>query len=97
MPPLDRTFVAHERSEACGMAHCATHNVDEHIGSSYFVVCFECNHVYRTADELLDTFNAIGRQMYEECVANGWDCCLPFEDQVDPEAIHFCPLCSHDF
>ena len=100
MPPLDRGVTPHHRSQACGMAHCHVHNLDEHIGVAYFIICFECNHVYKTADELLDTFNAIGRQSYQECVANewrGWGDCLPFEDVVDPNAIHFCPLCQHDF
>lgn len=37
---------------------CSIHNVDEPRDDDTFQVCFECNHVYQTEQDLLDSHNA---------------------------------------
>ncbi len=68
---------------------CWVHYVHEPIParSGAYRVCFECNHVYATARDLLAEYAAVraGRGDYPLAV-------LP---QVDD--IGFCPFCLHDW
>jgi hypothetical protein len=65
--------------------HCWSHGVDE-VTMPAFIICFECNHVYRTAEEL--------QLLY----ATNAPFHLPREQKfLSVEQIHFCPLCMHDF
>lgn len=52
-------------------------------GVDPFEVCFECGHVYRTADEMI-----------YEYTSNGQD---DYGPDVSVEEIPFCPLCLHDW
>jgi hypothetical protein len=75
--------------------------VDE-ISVNPYRICYECKHVFQTAEELVAVFNATGRQSAEECnkwMAKEWDNWEPvqFEPVDDAEQVFFCPLCMHDF
>lgn len=74
----------HEPSRACGDTHCYSHGTDE-AAEGGWRVCFECKHVYRTAEEL-----------QREWAANA-----PPDIRGRPappvEQIYFCPLCMHDW
>lgn len=65
-----------------GVSHCWVHHVNEPWAGAH-IVCFECAHVYRTAQDLLDAFN---REMPEEC-----------PPATSTDDIGFCPECLHDF
>jgi hypothetical protein len=76
----------HEPSEACGDTHCYWHHVDESDEGAYRV-CFECKHVYRTAEALREAFMAE--------VAP--DLSAPPLTTPAAEEIWFCPMCAHDW
>lgn len=64
-------------------SHCFIHHVNEPAPPESFIVCFECGHVYRTPQHLLEVFN---REKPEEC-----------PPETDADKIFFCPECIHDF
>lgn len=71
--------------------HCYIHGYEPVIGEPY-ILCGECHHCYRTADELVLYFWDLVR------LANGeQDMELPSGEPVKPDDILFCPLCLHDF
>jgi hypothetical protein len=92
------TSEQHWETDACTAVHCCYHHVDEPPpeGGAYFQVCFECKHGYMTEQELVDTFNAVMRQMNEDAEKNGWTP-IEFVPVDDADQIFFCPLCSHDW
>lgn len=74
--------------------YCASCEMVEPIppGTTVHIVCFECNHVYRTDQDLVDTFNdeiARANTIIEPASH------LQFAESADE--IRFCPLCLHDF
>jgi hypothetical protein len=76
----------HEPSEACGDTHCYWHHVDESDEGAYRV-CFECKHVYRTAEDLRAAFMAEVAPCYS----------APPSEAPAVEEIWGCPLCAHDW
>jgi hypothetical protein len=78
----------HEPSEACGDTHCYWHHVDESDVGAYRV-CFECKHVYRTAENL--------RQAWATEIAPDLRDHGPDPDPPPAEEIWGCPYCAHDF
>lgn len=67
---------------------CAIHDKDEPTEGA-FRICFECKHVFKTAQEVIDEHKeAIDRMLVEDRVYVS-----------DPEilAADFCPLCIHDW
>jgi hypothetical protein len=92
-----RRFVRHEPGPDCnvymgGDVHCYSCGTDEALPTNYYIVCRECNHVYKTDKELVDTYNSCGWQDEEDAKAKGWTP-WPFGPVDDPEQVHFCPLC----
>lgn len=85
----------HAPTLECAPVHCEIHQADEPEEQAHNI-CLECNHVYMTPADLIDTYNAIGIQSEQEAIENGW---APLEFQLvdDTEQIHFCPLCTHDW
>lgn len=78
----------HEPSDECGGRHCHSHGVDEPlIGTPPYRVCFECNHVYNTADELFGAYISEMRRVTG----------IPNPPVVALDDIYFCPHCAHDF
>lgn len=79
----------HEPSEACGDTHCYWHHVDESDAGAYRV-CFECKHVYPTAEAL--------REAWVDTAADGYAPEVPTSAGAPPaEQIYGCPLCAHDW
>lgn len=88
----------HKPGPSCLGTHCYYHNVDEYIGvkrNSYYIVCFECNHVFQTEQELIDAVNKSLEEMAEQSVREGWE---PFEftPVTKGDDIRACPFCIHD-
>lgn len=54
-------------------------------------VCGECWHAYATADELIEADYAARRDI---AAADGL---AELVERRDPDLIHVCPLCTHDF
>lgn len=66
-----------------------------------FRVCFECNHVYKTAQDLLDAHNKILDEVNSEEL-HFWGSEKPVKRKPIPhvtnvEEVYSCPLCIHDF
>lgn len=88
----------HEPTDACLMVHCHTHDVDEPEHDAYRV-CGECSHVFPTAADLLADHATLAEEL------NRWAKPDPFainspgmlEPKTEPETIHVCPHCAHDF
>jgi hypothetical protein len=75
----------HMEQPGCGETHCHIHHLDE-PGEGAYRRCFECGHVYRSAEEL----------------QREWTAGAPSDlaGRMTPPAvsqIFFCPLCSHDW
>lgn len=100
----------HAKTEACVDTHCRVHGVHEPSEVAYHV-CFECNHVYRTARALRrDYRRAFWRN---ERQARKWSPLWPSRDRaawVVPwwvvtwrlvtaraSRITYCQHCHHDF
>lgn len=81
--------IPHEEGPMCGGLHCHMCGVDE-PGDGAFRRCFECGHVYRTAESL--------REAWAEATAQGYGL-PPGTDVTAPpvEQIYGCPLCAHDW
>lgn len=69
-------------SEVPAADRCFWHGY-EPIPWNHYVVCGECGHVFVTASELLDDFNAARPPGAPQ--------------ETDVSRIFFCPLCVHDF
>ena len=79
---------AHEPSEACSGTHCYWHHVDEPDDGAYRV-CFECKHVYVTAEDL--------RQAWRDEVVPAL---REYGREAEPppaEEIYACVFCCHDW
>lgn len=74
----------HEPTDTCWGVHCFSHNVDE-PHEPCFRYCGECYHVFPTEQALIDDDNAVWAS-YGQTVPNR-----------DPDDIHCCPHCTHDF
>ena len=66
-----------------------------------FHVCFECNHVFKTEQDLIDGHNAILDDLNKEELC-AWGEEKPIERTPLPHVtsakeVHSCPLCIHDF
>jgi hypothetical protein len=65
---------------------CYAHYRCEPLRDGDYRICFECFHVFRTADELIAAHRAVLEQIGST-----------LNPRTDPEAIFSCPECSHDF
>ena len=79
----------HEPSEACGDTHCYFHHVDESDAGAYRV-CFECKHVYLTAEDLRAAFMA----EVMPCLVSA---SAPPIQPPPAEDIYGCAYCAHDW
>ncbi len=75
----------HEVTPACVDKHCYSCGVDEDVPRSYYLVCGECGHVYRTPEELV-----AADQAWRDAAG------LPAMRCVADD-VASCPLCGHDF
>jgi hypothetical protein len=75
----------HDPSPACDETHCWSHGIDE-PGEGAYRRCFECGHVYRSAEEL-----------QREWVANAPPDLADPGKLPPAEEIFFCSLCGHDW
>ena len=66
------------------MSDCAIHNKVEEFTESDFWRCFECGHVYKTEQEVVDSFNSIMREYLRPSARQAVD-------------VPFCPPCLHDW
>lgn len=100
---LDRTTTTHEFTDECGDTHCWWHNVDEPWNDSYYCVCGECFHVYKTEQELVDEYNRVTGEMNadpdrDKFPAPGAKVPRdPIPPKTSGDDIHFCQFCMHDF
>lgn len=69
---------------------CAIHG-HEPIPANCYRVCGECWHAYATADELIEADYAVRLDLAEA------DGLADLVERRDPDLIHICPLCTHDF
>lgn len=76
----------HPVTDECMNVHCWIHDVDEIATDDSYKVCFECRHVYQTAERLWAAHLAhyVGVAPAD----------LP---PFDPDRLVSCPLCAHDF
>lgn len=77
---------------------CWSHNVNEPANEETYRICFECNHVFQTEDDLVNAHNA----KVEEMRMDGPGGDFEWEVAYIPLAqrgsdIHCCPFCIHDF
>lgn len=80
--------------EVCGnypQQHCVSCDVDELLDEKSYQLCWECNHVYQTKEDLLREY-LLNHPDYKRHVLYAY----PLE-QVQVSAITFCPLCLHDW
>lgn len=77
--------------------YCAVHEVREH-GPAYRV-CFECGHLFPTAEALLADHAAVVERLNAELPPPPWDPAwhAPAVAETDPERVYACPHCAHDF
>ena len=83
--------------------HCYCCHADE-PDEPCFIACFECRHVWRTAEDLLIAHNkhlAVyadpeAAQVSEAFAALGVPV-LPYVPEMNPQHVYCCPLCIHDF
>lgn len=73
--------------------NCYVHGY-EPVPSSYYKMCYECQHVFVTEQDLIDDDVQVRRNFNK--VAGPGDY-LFSEDPVPVEEIFCCPHCSHDF
>ena len=102
-PPIAGPLSTPHPPEICygSRLHCWSCGTDE-PDKPCFQACFECCHVYRTAQELLDEHNKVIRAMNAsarergECEFDG----SPWKDipeTADVTEVTCCPLCVHDW
>lgn len=72
MNPNDRCY-------GCGQVH--------DYSQSYYLVCYECGHVWRTEEELVADHTALLAEMKAPI----------HPDDHRAEKIYICPQCTHDF
>ena len=85
MKPAGPITEPHPIEECYGSKlHCWSHDVDEPDQPAY-ISCFECKHVYRSAEELVAEHNKHLDPAWNEPAV------------TDPELVHCCPLCIHDW
>lgn len=71
--------------------HCYIHGCEPIWGEPY-MICGECQHCYRTSEELLLYFWGLVR-----LANNDPDMDRPEDYPVKADDVLFCPLCLHDF
>lgn len=79
--------------------HCYSHNEDEPDNPCYRA-CFECRHVFPTAEDLLREHNEIIADLNKYVVPGGdslWVLTEPMPPETDPLQVFTCPHCVHDF
>jgi hypothetical protein len=83
--PANRATDPHPIDDNCQNTHCWIHDVDEPADADTHLVCFECNHAYPTAADLLAALHAN----------------YPHTARADltqnPAEITSCPHCAHSF
>lgn len=83
----------------CGPVPDPEPDVQVVLTTPAFLVCFECGHVFPSAEVLLAEHNAQGQRMVEaeENASDGMDFGFPFVPKTSADQVTFCPRCSHDF
>ena len=73
---------------------CWSHNVYEVLKQGAYQVCFECKHVYMTAEDLEKAYTRVVREMNLDCARTGE---APIPEHKPASEIYFCQECVHDF
>lgn len=73
--------------------NCAIHDTVEIGTENDYLVCFECGHVYKTEQELIDEDYVFRAELY----AKYPDTSITVSPATDADEITCCPLCFHDF
>lgn len=81
-----------ERDEAFAGARCCAHGVDEPWAEDDFKFCYECWHVFRTEQDLVDAHNRSVRE--DQLYFKGTDMLVL---ATSADTIYSCPYCIHDF
>lgn len=92
--------MVHRQTEKCGEKHCFIHQEDEELHPYSFQICFECNHVYQTTEDLVTAYNEeVEKHNIQDEDLEGWKYSdlEQLKKIYDPNKITFCPLCLHDF
>jgi hypothetical protein len=80
--PASKKPVGYVYACACSAIYCYVHNIDEAVPDDAFLVCFDCQHVYVTADDLVrEWVRYAGPEMSGAALDN----------------VPWCPYCGHDF
>jgi hypothetical protein len=86
--------------EACygSITHCFSHDVDE--AARGYRICFECQHTFATADDLLAEHNRVLAELNQAVNPQGdpmWEFTEPIPPETEAEYVLCCPFCIHDF
>lgn len=73
-------------------SHCSIHEKDEEMVAEPYQVCFECGHVYNTAEELVAAYEEMVKELIKRDNEGG-----PFMPIKKAHEISFCQECMHDF
>lgn len=100
---MDRKRERHIHSRACGRLHCHSCDVDEMATTVSYRICYECNHVWETSEQLVMAHN-LENAKYNLTAKDldwpdGWmySDLPPLSIASREEEVFFCPLCTHDF
>lgn len=76
------------------LIYCHIHDCFEVMRPDAYQVCFECKHVYNTAEDLEEAYTRVVSEMNRNAEAWG-NSILPVHRPADQ--IFFCQECIHDF
>lgn len=96
---MDRLKDQHDLTDACGDDHCYIHHVDESSDGAY-LICFECNHVYRRKRDLRRDWRVCYWQYSSKAfglTGDRWYKRIWRVLTVRATKIHVCQHCTHDF
>lgn len=94
----------HEPTDECEPVHCYSHHVDEYARDPY-LVCGECFHVYRSAQELRRAYQRQSLRIWwageRKIFSSDWHVGLLLVLRrvitIRTKDIFFCQHCIHDF
>ena len=94
---MNRLVEPHPIHDACLPVHCWEHDVDEIQTPTSYKRCFECKHVYQTAQDLIDAYNQVVAEMNADGARRYGAEHEPRPPRTSAEDIYFCQHCMHDF
>lgn len=79
---------------------CYSHHEYEDASGEIYLMCFECKHVYRTAEDLVNAYNREATVMADRWAGLLVGAAPPPVRNLGPDQadlIGFCQFCLHDF